>query len=132
LPGPIADPSLPRTGGQTTDAEPLDKENKEESICSSNLVADVAADATPNGVICAHMPAVGFYPSDAEVASARGGLPHRERPLGLTAPLPSGIRMRHRPGVGGVNGLGKDIAVLTCRWRAMQRQAGWSVGRCGE
>jgi hypothetical protein len=29
---------------------------------------------------------------------------HRERPLGLTAPLPSGIRMRHRPCAGGVNG----------------------------
>jgi len=28
----------------------------------------VAADATPNEVICVHMPAVGVYPFDAEVA----------------------------------------------------------------
>jgi hypothetical protein len=78
------------------------------------VVALVAADATPNGVICAHMSAVGPTP-DAEVTSVPGGLPHRERPLRLTAPLSSGIGMCHRPGVGGVNGLGKDIAVLTCR-----------------
>jgi hypothetical protein len=75
----------------------------------------VAADATPNGVICAHMPAVGVCPSGAVVASVPGCLPHRERPPGLITPLPSAIPMRHRPGVGGVNGLGKDIAVLTFR-----------------
>ena len=35
--GPIADPSLPKTGGQMTEAETpasLDNENKEESLCT--------------------------------------------------------------------------------------------------
>jgi hypothetical protein len=40
---------------------------------SANLVADVTADAMPNGVICAHMPGIGVYPSDAEVASVPVG-----------------------------------------------------------
>jgi hypothetical protein len=42
--------------------------------CSANLIAGVAADTAVSGVICAHMPADGAYPSDAEVASVRGGL----------------------------------------------------------
>jgi len=46
---------------------------REPPLCSANPVADVTADATPNGVICAHMPAVGVYPSDAEVASVPVG-----------------------------------------------------------
>jgi hypothetical protein len=43
-------------------------------ICSENGVADVTAAATPNGVICAHMPAAGVCPSDAEVAGVPVGL----------------------------------------------------------
>jgi hypothetical protein len=83
------------------------------------VVADVAADATPNGVICAYMPGCRGLSLRCGGRRRPGWPAHRERPLGLNALLPSGIRMRHRPCVGGVNGLGKDIAVLAYRCRTM-------------
>src|SRR5215470_6840653 len=43
--------------------QPLDDNSKEDSLCSANLIAGVPADTTVNGVICAHMPAAGAYPS---------------------------------------------------------------------
>jgi hypothetical protein len=75
----------------------------------------VAADATPNRVIRAHMPAVGVYPSDAEVASVPGGLPHLEWLRGLTAPLPTGHPHAPSPGRGRRQWFGTDIAVVTYR-----------------
>ena len=73
-------------------------------ICSGNVVADVAAGATPNGVICAHVSGCRGLSLRCGGRQRPGWPAHREQPLGLTAPLPSGIRMRHRPCVGGVNG----------------------------
>jgi len=41
------------SGEAATFPKALDTTSKEESICSANLVTEVAADATPNGLICA-------------------------------------------------------------------------------